>query len=113
MMRAVARGYVAEASAQFVCRGLLRGFDLAIDVSRLRGKMHFRNYRSALSNRAAVSSALRKRLRSGKTICLGKYERGDSHLLPWDTFRIFPMGAVEKPLEPTEVRVTSDHTRSG
>eukprot|EP00965_Chrysotila_dentata_P011430 373385-Pleurochrysis_carterae.AAC.1 len=101
-MRAVARGYVAEASAQFVRRVLLRGFDLAIDVTRLRGRMHFRNYLSALSNRAAFSNALRKRLRSGKTICLGKYKRGGSHLLPWDTFKIFAMGAVEKPLEPGE-----------
>eukprot|EP00965_Chrysotila_dentata_P010366 337624-Pleurochrysis_carterae.AAC.1 len=80
MMRAVARGYVAEDSAHFVCRGLLRGFDLAIDVSRLRGKMHFRNHRSTLSNRAAVSKALRRRLRSGQTLCLETYERGDSHL---------------------------------
>eukprot|EP00965_Chrysotila_dentata_P064976 2154371-Pleurochrysis_carterae.AAC.1 len=113
MMRAVARGYVAEASAHFVRRGLLRGFDLSVDVSSLRRKMNFRNYRSVLSNRAAVSKALRKRLHSGKTICLGTYERGNSHLLPWNTFRVFPMGAVEKPLEPGEVRVTSDHTRSG
>eukprot|EP00965_Chrysotila_dentata_P063717 2111452-Pleurochrysis_carterae.AAC.1 len=103
----------AEDWAHVVHRGLLRGFDLAIDVSRLRGRMHFRNYRSALSNRAAVSKAFRKRLRSGKTIYLGTYESGNSHLLPWDTFRIVPMGAVEKPLEPNEVRVTCDHIRSG
>eukprot|EP00965_Chrysotila_dentata_P006495 211796-Pleurochrysis_carterae.AAC.1 len=64
--------------------------------------MHFRNYRLAPSNRAAVLKALRKRLHSGNTICLGIYERGDSHLLPWYTFRIFPMGAVEKLLEPSE-----------
>eukprot|EP00965_Chrysotila_dentata_P003839 125448-Pleurochrysis_carterae.AAC.2 len=112
-MRAVARGCDAEASAHFVRCGLLRGLDLAFDVSRLRGKMHFRNYRSALSIGAAVSYALWKRLHSGKAICLGTYERGDSHLLPWDTSRIFPMGAVEKLLEASAIRVTSDHTRSG
>eukprot|EP00965_Chrysotila_dentata_P166003 5481056-Pleurochrysis_carterae.AAC.3 len=103
-MRAVANGYVVEASAHFVRCGLLRGFDLSICVSRLRGK----------SSSAAVSKALGKRLRFGKTICLGTYERGAySYLLHWDTFRIFSMGAVEKPLEPSEVRVFIEHTRSG
>ena len=34
-------------------------------------------------------------------------------IIPWEHFRIFPMGAVPKPHEPDVWRPTSDHTASG
>ena len=36
MMRAVARGYVKQEQADFVANGLRYGFDLGVDVSKLR-----------------------------------------------------------------------------
>ena len=56
-----------------------------------------------------------KRVQAKKTVCLGPWSTALGSLLR-ATFRstfIFPMGAVGKPLEPTEMRPTSDHTRTG
>ena len=48
-----------------------------------------------------------------KTVALCRCDMRSAQLLPWDKCRVFPLGAVPKPLEPTEVRIISDHTRSG
>jgi hypothetical protein len=48
MMRAVARGYVKQEQADFVANGLRYGFDLGVDVSKLRGRRLFRNYPTAV-----------------------------------------------------------------
>ena len=58
MMRAVARGYVRQEHADFVANGLRFGFDLGVDVSKLRGRRLFRNYPTALEARAAVIDSL-------------------------------------------------------
>ena len=111
--RAVARGFVDNASADFVLHGLWFGFDLGIDTSVLRGKQRFRNYPTALESRPYVSKATRSRLEAQKSVCLGEWETWQRDVLPWEKWRIFPLGAVPKPLEPTEMRPVSDHTRTG
>ena len=113
MMRAVARGYVSHAKAAFVERGLREGFDLGIDVSRMHGRRRYRNYPSAYEARAAVTRATAKRVAQLKTMRLCQFEPGDRHLIPFKVWRIFPMGAVPKALEPGEYRPFSDHTRTG
>lgn len=115
LQAALADGMVEENVARIIDDGLRFGFRGGVDVTSplLRGQRRFRNYPSSLEHRAQVSKGLRARVVAGKTLLLGPYEHArDRHLLPKD-FRIFPMGAVEKPLEPDEWRSTSDHTRSG
>lgn len=111
--RAVLRGYVSRAHADYAVNGLRFGFDLGIDSALLRGRQRYRNYPSALNARAAISKSVRSRLSDGKTVCLGRFSTGDRDSIPWDTWRIFPLGAVPKSLEPDEMRPVSDHTRTG
>ena len=104
--------------AEFVAKGLWQGFDCGIDVSLLKGRRRFKNYASALEARPQVTKATRGRVLSGKTLALGRvaldYSVSSlSSLIPFDDWRIFPLGAVPKPLEPSEVRPVSDHTKSG
>ena len=113
IQRAVHRGFVSEMHGDYVMKGLWDGFDLGVDPSLLKGRQFFRNYPSAINSRSFVSKATRARVSEGKTICLGHFMREDRVLLPWGTWRIFPLGAVPKPLEPTEMRPVSDHTRTG
>ena len=113
MMRAVARGYVRQEHADFVADGLRHGFDLGVDVTKMRGKRLYRNYPTALEARAAVTKAVRSRVDKYKTYKLFPFSEGDRHKLPWNDWRIFPMGAVSKPLEPGEMRPYSDHTKTG
>jgi hypothetical protein len=113
LQRAVARGYVPRHKAQYVFHGLRWGFDLGVDVSLLIGRQRFRNYESAMSSRAQVSDSVRSRVAAGKTLCLGPFGMHLRNALPWAAWRIFPLGAVPKPLEPDKVRPISDHTRSG
>ena len=111
--RAVARGFVTVEHARFVLKGLWFGFDLGIDVAKMRGRRWFRNYASAEEHRAQVTAALRDRVRAAKTVALCKCAFRDARLLPWDVCRVFPLGAVKKPLEPDAVRPVSDHTVTG
>ena len=114
MMRAVARGYVKQEQADFVANGLRYGFDLGVDVSKLRGRRLFRNYPTALEARAAVSKATRARVEQGKTLRLFPFRAEDRAVLDrWPSWRIFPMGAVPKPMEPGAMRPFSDHTKTG
>lgn len=113
MMRAVARGYVRQEHAEFVADGLRWGFDLGVDVSKMRGKRLYKNYPTALVARDAVTRAVRKRVETFKTYKLFKFKEEDRHLLPWPDWRVFPMGAVAKPMEPGEMRPYSDHTKTG
>ena len=110
--RAVARGYVAADKAQHVVRGLTEGFSLGVDVESLRGQVRFRNYPSALEARPFITKAVMARLEAGKTLCLGPFKwLRDRVALP-KACRIFPLGAVPKPLEPNERRPVSDHSRT-
>ena len=113
IQRAVHREFVSAAHGEYVIRGLWDGFDLGVDLSASRGKQRFRNYPSALNARAFVSKATRTRVEGGKTLCLGAFRDHDRQFLPWSSWRIFPLGAVPKPLEPDERRPVSDHTRTG
>ena len=113
MMRAVTRGYVRHEHADFVAEGLRYGFDLGVDVSKMRGKRLYRNYPTALEARAAVTKAVRARVRLQKTYKLFPFAEGDKYLIPYDDWRVFPMGAVPKPMEPGEMRPYSDHTKTG
>ena len=89
------------------------GFRLGIDVDRLQGKRWYRNYSSALEGRAAVTKATKARVDGSKTLALLPLAERDARQLPWRACRVFPLGAVPKPLEPSAVRPVSDHTRSG
>ena len=114
MMRALARGYVKQEQADFVANGLRYGFDLGVDVSKLRGRRLFRNYPTAVEARAAVSKATRARVEQGKTLQLFPFRAEDRAVLDrWPSWRIFPMGAVPKPMEPGAMRPFSDHTKTG
>ena len=52
LQRAVIRGYVPLESAKFVADGLRWGFRCGVDVTRMKGKRIFRNYRSAYEGAA-------------------------------------------------------------
>ena len=110
---AVARGFVPMRDAVYVLRGLRFGFDLGVDVALLKGKRWFGNYSSALDSREQVTQAVRERVSACKTIALCACGLKDARLLPWASCRVFPLGAVSKPLEPDTVRPISDHTKSG
>ena len=75
------------------------------------GKRHYANYPTALENASAVTATIRDRVKRGKTLKLGPYDRSMKDLLP-DDCMIFPLGAVEKALEPGVFRALSDHTRT-
>jgi len=110
---AVAKGFVPMRDAVYVLRGLRFGFDLGVDVALLKGKRWFGNYSSALDSREQVTQAVRERVSACKTIALCACGLKDARLLPWASCRVFPLGAVSKPLEPDTVRPISDHTKSG
>ena len=84
-------------------------------MAALKGQRVFKNYESTILARDAVSRALQTRVEAGKTLCLGQW----SHRLfayvkeRFDNFFVFPMGAVQKALEPGEYRPTCDHSRTG
>lgn len=116
MQRAVVRGFVPLAAAQFVYAGLRWGFRAGVDVTLLRGTRRYKNYPSAYEGRAGVTKGMRARVEAHKTVCLGRFDpdsfRDDlSRYSP--CWRVFPLGAVAKPLEPDVMRPISDHTRSG
>ena len=115
MWAATRAGFVQETHAQFVAEGLRWGFKFGVDVAALKGQRIFKNYESTEGARDAVTRSLMKRVAAGKTLCLGTWSSAVLALLRerFDDFFIFPMGAVEKALEPGEYRPTSDHTRTG
>jgi hypothetical protein len=117
MWSAVDRGFVAREHAEFVGNGLRYGFMAGVEVSKLFGHRWFKNYPTALSPTGmdAVSRATMKRVQSGKTLDLGRWSSVSAAALKhvFSATAIFPMGCVPKPLEPTEMRPTDDHTRTG
>ena len=115
MWRGVARGFVKHENAVFVQQGLRHGFKAGIDVTRMVGHKWFKNYKTALEGRDAVTRATMKRVQAGKTIQLGTWTNtlADGVKSLYQASAIFPMGAVAKALEPDEVRPTSDHSATG
>ena len=98
--------------------GLWNGFDCGLDVSLLRGRRRFRNYKSALEARGRVTKATRVRVVKGKTLMLSPVPvdynvQNLGPIIPFADWRCFPIAAVPKPLEPQEIRPVSDHTKTG
>ena len=117
MWHAVSTGHVLPEHARFVADGLTHGFRAGFEPSRMTGHRWFKNYPSALTDFGieAVSRATMKRVQVGKTLDLGTWTPALASALKlmFVTSAIFPVGAVPKPLEPTELRPTDDHTRTG
>ena len=110
----MARGFVKQEHGEFVARGLRWGFDIGLRQGCLKGRRVFSNYSSATTARASVSAAIQSRVAANRTVCLGSWQIASPHLR--DTFTdyfCFPMGAVGKPHEPSVMRPTSDHTKTG
>ena len=110
---AMRAGYVNPDTGNYVMNGLRFGFDLGCPDG-VPGQSVFRNYPSAIEGRVSVTRATMARVRSGKTLYLGLVSAALLLYLKrrYSRYAIFPMGAVPKPLEPTEMRPTSDHSRT-
>ena len=65
MWAAVRAGYVQDHHARFVAEGLRWGFSFGIDLAALKGQRVFKNYKSAILARDAVSRALQTRVEAG------------------------------------------------
>eukprot|EP00966_Prymnesium_polylepis_P089894 2081532-Prymnesium_polylepis.1 len=115
MWRAVSRGFVTQKAAQFVHDGLRWGFTAGIQAQHLRGRRWFGNYPTAVAARTAVTRATMKRVEAGKTLLIGTWRSAMAQTLEnmFQDSAIFPKGAIPKPLEPTEMRPTDDHLRTG
>ena len=89
--------------------------DLYKSLDKMPGHRWFKNYESSLSAREPVTRAIMKRVQAQKTLDLGVWSSrlGDLVRASFAATAIFPMGAVAKPLEPTELRPTDDHSRTG
>ena len=111
--RAVHRGFVSEEHATFALRGLWDGFDMGVDVAKVKGRRWFSNYSSALEAKDKITKALKQRVEQAKTMGLCQISVRAASSLPWPQCRVFPLGAVAKALEPEAMRPVSDHTRSG
>ena len=112
MWQAVARGFVRHEDAVFAQQGLRYGFKAG---TRMLGHKWYKNYKSALEGREAVTRATMKRVQAGKTIPLGTWTNTLASGLKslYKASAIFRVGAVPKALEPGEVRPTSDHSATG
>jgi len=117
MWKAVRLGYVQAQHAEFVHLGLRWGFEVGLHPDRVHGHRFFKNYESSTSPaaRARVTDATEARVSAGKTLHLGAVGPDTLPLMRqvFDAAYIFPMGATAKPLEPTKLRPTDDHTRTG
>ena len=117
MWTAVEMGFVMRERANFVAEGLLRGYDLGVDIRALRGARIFENYESATksSSREAVCNAIKERVGTMKTIRLGVWSQLFKEQLDtvFGDYTIFPLGAVPKRDSPDECRPISEHKRSG
>jgi hypothetical protein len=117
MWKAVRLGFVQAQHAEFVHLGLRWGFEVGLHPDRVIGHRFFKNYESSTSEaaRARVTEATEVRVAAGKTMHLGKVLPDTLSILKqvFPAAYIFPMGATAKPLEPTKLRPTDDHTRTG
>ena len=114
LLRAMSRGYVRDVYGKYVLNGLRHGFDLGVTRSSLKGRRRFTNYPTAYAAHASVDAAISSRLSKFKSLLVGYWD--DVKLAfesMYEDYFIFPMGAVPKPGNATEMRPTSDHTRTG
>ena len=90
------------------------GFEAGIQRDQLHGQRVFKNYKTAVDAMEQVARATQGRVDTGKTLILGDWGNlRDTLRDNVKDFYLFPLGAVPKPLEPTEVRPASDHTKTG
>ena len=54
----------------------------------------------------------KERVEAAKTVCLGRFVQNSKQDIPYSTYRIFPMGSVEKK-GGGDYRPVDDHTRTG
>ena len=117
MWRAVRDGFVQAQHAEFVHLGLRWGFEVGLHPDRVRGHRFFKNYESSTAEAARdrVTDATEARVAAGKTLHLGAVMADTLSVMKqvFPAAYIFPMGATGKPMEPTKLRPTSDHTRTG
>jgi hypothetical protein len=117
MWKAVRLGFVQAQHAEFVHLGLRWGFEVGLHPGRVLGHRFFKNYESSTAEaaRARVTDATEARVAAGKTMDLGAVLPDTLSILKqvFPAAYIFPMGATAKPLEPTKLRPTDDHTRTG
>ena len=117
MWKAVRLGFVQPQLAEFVHLGLRWGFEVGLHPDRVKGHRFFKNYESSTEEaaRARVTEATEARVAAGKTMHLGVVLPDTLSVLKqvFPAAYIFPMGATAKPLEPTKLRPTDDHTRTG
>ena len=117
LQRAVVRGFVTLDVAQHTFRGLRFGYTGGAIREKLErmGPRLFQNYKSALDARPAVIKALSKRVAVQKTLVVGKWSQSlyKSLSSQFNSWFVFPLSAVDKPLEPGEKRPCSDHSRTG
>ena len=100
-----------ESDAGYLRNGITWGFDMDIDSKQMRGKRVYKNYPTAFDEKEKVTSALKDRVRAGKTLKLGAFS-GRAEDLPGTDATVVPMGSVGKKLETDKVRPFSDHTRT-
>ena len=117
MWRAVRDGFVQAQHAEFVHLGLRWGFEVGLHPDRVRGHRFFKNYESSTAEaaRPRVTDATEARVAAGKTLHFGAIKPDTLSIMKqvFPAAYIFPMGATGKPMEPTKLRPTSDHTRTG
>lgn len=112
--RAMSRGYVKDWHGRYVLDGFTHGFDLGARRELLHGTRVFNNYPTALAARDSISDAIESRVDRHKSASLGQWvDVKDALASQFGDYYIFPMGAVPKPHDPTVMRPTSDHTRTG
>ena len=110
----MSRGYVADSPGNYVLNGFIFGFDLGVQRFALHGARVFSNYPSAVGARGSVSDAIESRVARSKSVLLGPAVEALAELRSaFSDLFCFPMGAVAKPHDPTVMRPTSDHTRTG
>ena len=106
-----------RSSCSWAFDGDLRSGCIPTVPDRVHGHRFFKNYESSTCStaRARVTEATEARVAAGKTLHLGAVGPDTLSLMRqvFDAAYIFPMGATAKLLEPTKLRPTDDHTRTG
>ena len=114
LRRAMSRGYVKDVYGEFVLEGLSKGFTLGVSMASLKGRRVFKNYPATYANRSSMSNAIYSRVERRKSLHLGPSNEVFAELnRVYPDYYCFPMNAVPKPHKPSEMRPTSDHTRTG
>ena len=116
LQKAVRGNTITSDRYSYMMNQLRFGASLFIDreylLSHLPSRVYRRNYPTAYDNKEAVTVAIASRVKSGRTFKLGTFKVSEFKDLPVPQAIIFPLGAVQKPHDPTEYRPFGDHTKS-